>query len=165
MSLTNLNNVHLDAAKVAAAQTAIAQLETALADINVTLTAHDRQKYGSINEQNKLFVNKVSDYHKNRPELSAPQPDWVEFERDYHSRAALEGLIDKLDSLALRLKNAKTLHDHDNYQAALIDYAYTHFMAGTGANGFETKMNELKQFFTKTARPTPTTPAGEDQNG
>jgi hypothetical protein len=149
MSLTNLNNTHLDSAKVSQIQTLIAQLETELADIDITLTPRDRQKYGRINEQNKLFVNKVRDFHKNNPELSAPQCDWEEFDRDFDSRAFCESCIEKFDQFSTLLKNAKTLHDYDNYQSALVDYAYTHFMAGTGAAGFETKMDELKQFFTK----------------
>ena len=75
MALTNLNNNHLTAAQVTAAQDAITSLETALATINVNLTAEDRQRYGSINEQNKLFVNKVADYHKNQSILQTTQVD------------------------------------------------------------------------------------------
>ncbi len=62
----------------------------------------------------------------------------------------MENFIVRLESLNTKLKNAKILHDYDNFQAALVDYAYTNFMAGTGAPGYETKQNELKQFFSKT---------------
>lgn len=151
MALTNLNNNHLAAANVTAAKTALTQLETALASINVNLTAEDRQKYGSINEQNKLFVNKVYDFNQNQPNLSTSQVTWTEFNNDYNSRLNMENLINRLESLTTKLKNAKTLHDYDNFQAALVDYAFTNFMAGTGASGYETKQSELKQFFSKTA--------------
>lgn len=150
MALTNLNNNHLSATNVTAAKNALTQLETALASINATLTADDRQKYGSINEQNKLFVNKVYDYNQNQPALSTTQVTWAEFNNDYTSRLNMENFIVRLESLITKLKNAKILHDYDNFQAALVDYAYTNFMAGTGAPGYETKQNELKQFFTKT---------------
>lgn len=157
MSLTNLNNTHLSAAEVAAAKEALAGLEAALKRINLSLTAEDRQRYGSVNEQNKLFVNKVFDYHQSQPQLGTVQVDWEEFENDYNSRQNLEALIAHLEALTTRLKNAKTLHDYDNFQAALVDYAYTNFMAGTGANGYETKRNELRQFFTKpSGKKTPT---------
>ena len=63
----------------------------------------------------------------------------------------MENIISRLESIVTKLNNAKTLHDYDNYQVALTDYAYTNFMAGTGADGYETKMNDLKQFFMKTA--------------
>ncbi|ANI90237.1 hypothetical protein A9P82_13620 [Arachidicoccus ginsenosidimutans] len=153
MPITNLNNLHLTAEQLTAAQDALTQLETTLAVININLTADDRRKYGSINEQNKLFVNKVNDYNTSQPALSSPEVDWTEFTADFASRQSYEALIARLDSLHTRLDNAKTLHDYDNYQAALTDYAYTSYKAGTSAPGFETKYDDLKQFFAKSASP------------
>lgn len=158
MAITNLNNVHLTAAQVTAATTALSVLETALAVVNVNLSAEDRQRYGSINEQNKLLVNKTMDYHNNQPALQTPHVNWVEFANDFTSRNNMESMISRLESLVTRLKNAKVLHDYDNYQAALDDYAYTNFMAGTATPGYETKMTELKQFFSKRSTASATTP-------
>jgi hypothetical protein len=158
MPITNLNNTHLSATEVTAAKNALTALETALIVVNINLSAEDRQRYGSVNEQNKLLVNKVLDYHNNQSGLQTPHINWVEFTNDYTSRGNLESMIARLESLITRLKNAKTLHDFDNYQAALADYAYTNFMAGTATPGYETKMNDLKQFFTRTTPPTQTTP-------
>ena len=158
MAITNLNNTHLTAAQLTDAQDALTQLETALQVINVNLSAEDRQKYGSINEQNKLFVNKVYDFNESQPALSSPDVDWEEFNRDFISRTNLEAIIARLDSLSTKLKNAKILHDYDNYQAALTDYAYTNYKAGTASPGFETKMNETKQFFGKTTSKSSETP-------
>ncbi|RZJ77148.1 MAG: hypothetical protein EOO20_29160 [Chryseobacterium sp.] len=157
MAITNLNNLHLSAAQLTAARDAATALEGALSVINILLTPEDRQKYGSVNEQNKLFVNKVNDYHNGQPQLQTSQVEWAEFEKDHSSRLTMEELINRLESLTTKLKNAKILHDYDNYQAALIDYAYTSFMAGTGAEGFEIKMNELKQFFLKSPVNRPST--------
>lgn len=151
MALTNLNNTHLPQATINDVNEFLTVIENALAIINTTLTAEDRQRYGSINEQNKLFVNKVFDFNNAQPSLSTTQVDWIEFNNDYNSRLNLEKIITRLENLTTKLKNAKTLHDFDNFQAALVDYAYTNFMAGTGAAGFETKQTELKQFFTKAA--------------
>ncbi len=64
MPITNLQNQHLTAAQVTAIKTAITALENALTPVNVNLSAEERQQYGSINEQNKLFVNKVMDFHR-----------------------------------------------------------------------------------------------------
>ena len=158
MAITNLNNTHLTAAQLTDAQDALTQLETALQVINVNLSAEDRQKYGSINEQNKLFVNKIYDFNDSQPALSSPDVDWEEFNRDFISRTNLEAIITRLDSLSTKLKNAKILHDYDNYQAALTDYAYTNYKAGTASPGFETKMNETKQFFGKTTSKSSETP-------
>lgn len=147
MAITNLNNNHLTGQNLGEALDALTILETALSALNTTLTAEDRQRYGSINEQNKLFVNKVLDYNQSQPALSSTQIDWAEYGADYTSRQNLEGIIGRLEALITRVRNAKTLHDYDNFQAALIEYGYTNFMAGMGAPGFENKQSELKQFF------------------
>lgn len=149
MGITNLNNTHLSQADANGAKNAVAQLEIALSVITANISATDRQKYGRINEQNKLFVNKVFNFHNNQPQLQTSQVEWDEFDRDYNSRLLMEDLITKLESIVTKLKGAKTLHDYDNYQAALLDYAYTNFMAGAGGESYENKMKELKQFFQK----------------
>ena len=161
MPLTNLNSAHLTEAQVTAAQNALTELENALAIITVQLTPEDRQKYGSINEQNKLLVNKVKDFRQSNPNLSVSDVDWDEFDKDFASRNVFESLINRLNALAIKLQGAKILHDYDNYQAALDDYAYTTYRAATGADGYENKYNELKQFFGRTTKnfnpPTPNT--------
>ena len=161
MPLTNLNSAHLTEAEVTAAQNALTELENALAIITVQLTPEDRQKYGSINEQNKLLVNKVKDFRQSNPNLSVSDVDWEEFDKDFASRNVFESLINRLNALVIKLQGAKILHDYDNYQAALDDYAYTTYRAATGADGYENKYNELKQFFGRTTKnfnpPTPNT--------
>ncbi|KQR92612.1 hypothetical protein ASG01_11955 [Chryseobacterium sp. Leaf180] len=158
MPISNLNNDHLTAAELNAIEQGIAAAETALQRLTVNLTPQDRKKYGSINEQNKLLVNKVYDYNKSQPNLSVSDIDWVEFEKDYSSRKNLEGLISRLENLLSRLRDAKVLHDYDNYQAALDDYSYTVYKAGSQAPGFQTKYNDMKQFFSRTPKPDPETP-------
>ena len=152
MPLTNLNSAHLTEAQVTAAQNAVTELENALAIITVQLTPEDRQKYGSINEQNKLLVNKVKDFRQSNPNLSVSDVDWEEFDKDFASRNVFESLINRLNALVIKLQGAKILHDYDNYQAALDDYAYTTYRAATGADGYENKYNELKQFFGRTTK-------------
>lgn len=152
MPLTNLNNNHLTDAQKSSVETLITNLEAELAPINVEMTAEDRQKYGSINEQNKLLVNKATDFNRSNPTLSSPQVDWAKFKNDAESRAFYEGIINRLEGLITKIKNAKTLHDYDNYQAALEDYAYTAYRAGSGAPGFEQKQSEMKQFFSRSSK-------------
>lgn len=160
MGISNLGNKHLSEDKVAKVKTHITALETELAELNTNLTAEERKRLGSINEQNKLFVNRDYDFAKNQPDLKAPQVDWEEFERDYKSREVLTHFIDRLETLLQNLKNARILHDHDNYQDALVDYAYTNFMAGTSAAGYEQKQKELGQFFAR-ANKKPSSPVAD----
>ena len=147
MPLTNLNNKHLPSADVVAAQNALIALEAAFTSLDFNLTPDERQKYGSINELNKLVVSKVNDYYTTQPGLASPEVDWDEFSKDFESRKNLESVISRLNELVTKLSNAKILHDYDNYQAALTDYAYTSYKAGTAAPNYETKFSDLKQFF------------------
>ncbi len=151
-TLKNLISTHLSAEQVESVNTALAALETALADKVSNLSSDERRKYGSISEQNKLFVNKVNDYANGQTALRSPDVDWDEFAKDFSSRNVLEGTIARLQNLLTGINNAKTLHDYDNYQAALDDYAYTSYKTGTSAPGYEAKRNELKQFFSRTRR-------------
>lgn len=159
MPFENLNNVHYTAAEKTATATALTALETALVAKFRNLSPEERKKYGSINEQNKLIVNKVLDYRTNQSGLSSADVDWVEFQSDYDSRAFIQAIISRLQSLIDGLDNNKILHDYDNYQAALTDYGYSQYKAGTKTAGFETKVNELSQFFNRTGATTP--PAAE----
>ncbi len=149
MGITNLNNQHLTKEQKDAVLKALAELEQHLATLNINLTPEDRNKYGRVNEQNKLLINKVQNYAQSQPALRSFDVDWDEFERDFESREFLEKLITRLNSLATRANNSKILHDYDNYQDALNDYAYTNFRAGSNAAGYEDKQADLKQFFVK----------------
>ncbi len=152
MSISNLNNVHLTDEQVTAVNDALKALEKAFEPVKVNLTPEDRHRYGRVNELNKLFINKVNEFASSHPDLRSIDVDWDEFFRDFKSRNVYETAINRLESLLDRLKNAKILHDYDNYQDALNDYAYTGFRAGANAVGFENKHRELKQFFTKAKR-------------
>lgn len=162
MPINNLNNAHLTEAQMNDIKTALTTLENALAPLTVTLTPEERKNYGSVNEQNKLLINKVWDYRQNSEHLSQPDLDWAEFENDLKSRQFIENIGHRIAALDERLKNSKILHDYDNYQSALDDYAYTSYKAGSNAAGYETKMNELKQFFPRSGKRPAPAPEGEE---
>ena len=150
MPFENLNNTHYTTAQKTATLEAITALEVALASNFKNLTAEERKKYGSINEQNKLIVNKALAYRTNQPNLSSADVDWEEFQNDFDSRTFIEATITRLQAVLEGLNNNKILHDYDNYQAALTDYGYSQYKAGTKAAGFETKVAEMAQFFNRT---------------
>lgn len=147
MSINNLNNQHLTEEQITSINKAFAELEKALEPVNINLTAEDRNRYGRVNEQNKLFINKTRDYAQNQPTLRVPDVNWEEFERDFKSRTFLESIISRLKNLEDRCTNSKILYDFDNYQDALQDYAYTQYRANSQAVGYEQKYAEQKQFF------------------
>ena len=147
MSFNNLDNRHFSATEKTAINTVLANLELALADKLANLSAAERQQFGSVNEQNKLIINKVKSFHDAQPTLSSPDIDWVEFNSDYDTREYLQAAIQRLQSLIDGLGNAKILHDYDNYQDSLTDYDFAKYKASTNAVGFQTKVAELSQFF------------------
>ena len=150
MPFTNFDSRFFSTAEKAAVNNAATALETALATKLANLTADERQQYGSVNEQNKLIINKVKDFRDAQPGLSSPDVDWTEFANDYDTRAFLQATIQRLQSLMEGMNNAKILHDWDNYQASLTDYDYAKYKASTSANGFQTKVSEISQFFNRT---------------
>lgn len=150
MPLENLNGLHYTAAEKTAVGTSLTAIETALAAKFRNLSPEERSKYGSVQEQNKLIINKVKDFRNNQPALSSPDIDWVEFQSDVDSRDFIQATIARLESIAKSLNNNKIMHDFDCYQAALTDYDYTKYKTSTKVAGFEIKADELSQFFNRT---------------
>ena len=150
MPLENLNGIHYTAAEKTAVGTSLTAIETALAIKFKNLSPDERTKFGSVQEQNKLIINKVKDFRTNQPTLSSPDIDWAEFQNDVDSRDFIQAVIARLESLAQSLNNNKIMHDYDCYQASLTDYDYSKYKLGTKVAGFEIKVNELSQFFNRT---------------
>lgn len=151
MPFLNFNNRHFTEQERTDFLAALANLQNTVSNKLANLTTDERQQYGSINEQNKLVVNKVKDYRDSQPQLSSPDVDWDEFANDYATRSILESSIEVLKELMRGLENAKILHDWDNYQAALSDYEYTKYKDSVGATGYHTKSLEIKQFFNRSS--------------
>ena len=124
MPLKDLMQNQLSAADLSDMNKSLDQLQATIKGKMVNLTPEERQKYGSINEQNKLLVNKVNDLHTSQPNFDSSKVNWVEFESDFATRAQLEGIITRLRSIAEQLDDTKILHDNDNYQAALSQFIF-----------------------------------------
>lgn len=150
MPLENLNGLHYTSAEKTSTNTLLTSLEAALSPKYKNLSPDERSRYGSVQETNKLIINKVKDYRNNQPALSSADVDWVEFLVDCDSRDFIQATIARLESVALSLKNNKILHDYDAYQSSLTDYEYSQYKNNTKAAGFEFKVNDLSQFFNRT---------------
>lgn len=155
MPIDNLSAQHFTLAEKQGFLTSLDAMEKQVASKLKNLTPDERSRYGSINEQNKLFVNKVKDYRATSPSLCSPDIDWAEFQNDMDSRDFLQNAIARLESLLQSIKNNKILHDYDCYQVALTEYEYSKYRLGTKSTGFEVKVNELAQFFTRSKSITP----------
>ena len=153
MPFLNFENRHFSTEEKAQVLNALATLQQVLSGKLAALTPEERQQYGSVNEQNKLIINKVKDFRDSNPTLSSPEIDWAEFDKDFESRNLLQSLIASLNEISRGLDNAKLMHDWDNYQASLIDYQYTKYRNDSGSPGFHTKFEEVRQFFNRTGSP------------
>jgi hypothetical protein len=150
--MKNIIETQLTAAERTQIDSLITQLEAALDGKLVALTEEERVRYGSINEQNKLLVNKVREYQQNSPTMSTTDVDWTEFETDYQARAFLESRAERLKRIVYQMQSTKILHDYDNYQDSLNDYAYSQYKKGANEAGFTEKVAEIKQFFPKSGK-------------
>ena len=150
MAVDNLGQKHFTPAQLIAVDDAFVIIETTLASVSQNLTDEERQRYGSINEQNKLFADKIMDYAKVSPQLCSPDIDWAEFEADYNTRKFADTRMLRLENILKVMSDLKIVHDYDNYQASLVDYDYAKYKSGTNAIGFTQKAKELKQFFPNT---------------
>ena len=113
------------------------------------LNADKRRFYGSINEQNKLFVNKAREIKTINPQLVPLEVDWVEYEKDYNARMFYESTLLLANGIISRLESAKMMHDYDNYNDSLVLYRYIDFKRRSDTPGAEASYNALKEFFTR----------------
>ena len=147
MPLKDLIQNQLTAADENIINKALDDIQNAIISKTVNLTPDERQKYGSINEQNKLLVNKVNDVHSSHPQFDSSKVNWAEFASDFAIRSTLEKIISRLKSIAGQLDDTKILHDNDNYQQSLSQYSYISFLADQNEPGITTIKEELAQFF------------------
>ena len=129
---------------------ALDNIQSVVAGKMVNLTPDERQKYGSINEQNKLMVNKVNDVHNSHPQFDSAKVNWAGFSADFAIRGTLEKIISRLQSLSEQFDDTKILHDNDNYQQALAQYSYISFLADQNETGITTVKEDIAQFFNRT---------------
>ena len=73
--VTNMGASHIDAATVTVVNEALDKLAIALEPILVNLEPNDHRRYGSINEQHKLSVNREHDYSVSDKALRSPDVD------------------------------------------------------------------------------------------
>ena len=155
MPLKDLIQNQLTVADTDAIAKALTDIENAIKAKTVNLTPDERQKYGSINEQNKLFVNKVNDLHSSQPQFDSSKVNWPEFESDFAIRSNLEKIMLRMKSIVEQLDDTKILHDNDNYQQSLSQYSYISFLANENEPGVTTLKEELAQFFPRSGTSIP----------
>ena len=142
---------------------AIADLTAAINARTTALSIDDRMRYGSVNEKNKLVVNKALDILQQGNPLFANIVNTPQFEATHHARQFLELCVSRLQTAIRILSDKKILNDYANYQDTLAIYDYSQLLAKRGIPDAATAVEEMRQFFSRTTKSeTPTTPTTPD---
>ncbi|SFN04803.1 hypothetical protein SAMN05421594_0631 [Chryseobacterium oleae] len=157
MALDNLISLSFSSEELATIDEALQAIQTALLRKTINLTPEQRQQYGRIAEQNKLFVNKAKSYMEQYAQHVPGFLDKAEFDKDYTAREQIEQRLQRLDSLNEQLSDTKVLLDHDNYHNAISFYRNIRFLSEENVPGTNVIYEDLKQFFV-TSPQTPVTP-------
>lgn len=165
MALDNLISLSFSESDLQTIDKAIQDIQTVLTGKTINLTSDQRQQYGSIAEQNKLFVNKAKIYMEQYPQYIPNFLDKAEFDKDYLGREQVEQRLQIMSSLTEQLSDTKVLLDHDNYHNAITFYRNMKFLSGENVPGTNVIYEDMKQFFITTATSTPpVTPSDEVKN-
>ncbi|CEN52516.1 conserved hypothetical protein [Capnocytophaga canimorsus] len=122
-------------------------IENILKGKTFNLTPDERRQYGSIAEQNKLFVNKCKELMEQYPQFVPSFLDKEEFYRDYQARQQIETRLIRLKTFTEQLSDTKVLLDNDNYYNSITFYRNVKFLSGQNVPGIKTLYEQLKQFF------------------
>jgi len=99
MALDNLISIAFSESDLATLDQAIQTIETVLYGKTINLTPEQRQQYGRIAEQNKLFVNKAKGYMEQYPQHVPGFLDKTEFDSDFAARQLVESRLQRLSSV------------------------------------------------------------------
>lgn len=166
MALDNLISIAFSESDLATLDQAIQTIETVLYGKTINLTPEQRQQYGRIAEQNKLFVNKAKGYMEQYPQHVPGFLDKTEFDSDFAARQLVESRLQRLSSVTEQLSDTKVLLDHDNYHNAITFYRNVKYLSGENVPGTNVIYEDMKQFFdtSSASAVSPTTP-GSPTNG
>ncbi|MCA6067501.1 hypothetical protein JI747_009955 [Chryseobacterium sp. RG1] len=155
MALENLISISFSEAELTQLDQAITSIETILQGKTINLDAEQRQQYGSIAEQNKLFVNKAKSYMEQYPQFVPTFLDKAEYDRDYAARQQLESRMQRLSSVTEQLLDTKTLLDFDNYHNSLTFYRNMKYLSRENMPGTNVIYDDMKQFFVSSSIASP----------
>ncbi|WP_172919795.1 hypothetical protein [Capnocytophaga canis] len=147
MTDKNLASVVFTAEELQKLDEALQNIENVLKGKTFNLTPDERRQYGSIAEQNKLFVNKCKEFMEQYPQFVPSFLDKEEFDRDYQARQQIETRLIRLKTITEQLSDTKVLLDNDNYFNSITFYRNVKFLSGQNVPGIKTLYDQLKQFF------------------
>ncbi|TCN72879.1 hypothetical protein [Acetobacteroides hydrogenigenes] len=114
------------------------------------ITNEDRHLYGrGGGNANKLLVADVSQLAKTQPQLNSPLIDWSEFASDNLAGSTIGGWVSRINAVAYKLESAKMMHEFDNYNDAIDQYAHLQYLTRNNVQGASEAYNQLRGHFRK----------------
>ena len=147
MALDNYISVSFTEAELSTLDAALAQIQTVLDGKTINLSPEQKKQYGSINEENKVLVNKVKDTEANFPEHHPYFLDKAEFDRDFAARQIMESRAEILQSLTEQFIDTKTLLDFDNMNYSVAYYRYMKALSQQEVPGTTSIYENLRQVY------------------
>ncbi|PID88048.1 MAG: hypothetical protein CSB06_02180 [Bacteroidia bacterium] len=158
MALDNLISLTLSDEEISKIEQALAMLNEVLQDKAINLTPDERRQYGSIADRNRVLVDKCKMYMEQNPHTVPGILDKAEFDRDYKARQQLEIPLKQLMLVIEKMRDTKTLLDHDNYHAAVAYYRYIKYLASENEPGTTGIYKDLSLHYKRPKSPADTPP-------
>lgn len=129
-------------------EAALTELETLVNPNTPVLTPEERSHYAHASgNSKKLLVDDVQTITKSQPSLKSEHINWTDFESDLTASRALNGWIERTQSILYKLESAKLMHDYDNYMDAIDEYSHLEYLTRNGVQTAAEAHNSLKIHF------------------
>jgi hypothetical protein len=147
MALDNLISVEFTPEELATIDAALASIELITAKKAVNLTSKQRRTYGRVAYEMEEWVNKVSTYMEQDPQLVPSYINMDEYVADLKAHKALNPRIERINSIFQSLEDTNRLLGSDLYNNSLAYYRNLREAAKVNAVGATPKYNDLKRQF------------------
>lgn len=147
--MTNLNNVQVPAAVLAAALQKIRDARADLAPYLHPLTSQQREELPKMGDKSLAFVAKVAEYAQSLPALMPSYLDVPGLVIDAATSNDLRAILQEADGLALDLDSTRMVAGSEGYSAALIGYGALQGAAKDNQPGAQAAVAELAPRFAR----------------
>ncbi len=147
MALDNNISIAFTAAQLATMDTALTNLEAALAGKVVNLTVEQRKIYGKINNKRENWIDKVREYSTQMPAIIPSYLNIAEHDKDIVARKAIMPRLNRLESIRRSMEDTAMLLGADLYNNSLGIYGNVKEMSKRNVPGITPIHLDLKEQF------------------
>ncbi|MGL5796679.1 MAG: hypothetical protein ACRCYT_00605 [Cetobacterium sp.] len=147
MALENLISIEFSPQEAADIQAAMMVIENILQSKTVNLTPQQRKQYGRVRYEMEVWVNKVSTYMEQNPNLVPSFIDTIEHKKDLFAHHFLNPIIDRIEIIRQMALDSNVLLGADLYNNSMAFYRSIKVSAKSNAPGAATIYKDLSQQF------------------